>query len=540
VSKETGLNRIIIRSGCRCRGGNRSFVDRKPVLFSMEPSSGRGTEPGNRATSRAGARPVPKGSELVIIVSASVLLVVPCIWLPQIESLDLCSHIYNAWLARLIAVQHIPGLWIARQSTNILFDNLLTLLMTSFGPVWAQRILVSAAALLFFWSSFILVAALSDTRPWFLLPCLAVLSYGRIFHYGFFNFYVSLAFAFLALSLFWKQPRWWRILFVLLLGLSWIAHPLPPLLAVAAAAYIYVARKASDQIQLVLLCGVMFFLLLVGLYERIRFPGSSFQHPSLPREFLSLFGWDQVLAFDRPFSILSYRSVELGILFVFLFLLMQKLPKRNFVFIIPMQLYTLACFAAFILPNREFYFPELFRNPLGFIAERFSLLAAVLGCAVVARYHPRPWQRALLLLLAGVFFAVVYQDEHALAQLEARVNQLVSQLPPRQRVSAMLHYPGIEDGFTEDLLDRACVGRCYSYGNYEAPTLQFRIRAQPTNSFILANLDDSNRIAKGTYRVQPRDLPLHQIYPCGPEITDLCIRDLKPGELNGAVPAHLR
>lgn len=113
---------------------------------------------------------LPERSQLVIIVSASALLLVPCIWLPQIESLDLCSHIYNAWLARLITEQHMPGLWIARQSTNILFDNLLTLLMTAFGPVWAQLILVSMSALLFFWSAFVLVAALSDRRPWFLRP----------------------------------------------------------------------------------------------------------------------------------------------------------------------------------------------------------------------------------------------------------------------------------------------------------------------------------------------------------------------------------
>jgi hypothetical protein len=44
-------------------------------------------------------------------------------------------------------------------------------------------------------------------------------------------------------------------------------------------------------------------------------------------------------------------------------------------------------------------------------------------------------------------------------------------------------------------------------------------------------------VARGTYRVEPRDLPLHQIYPCGTRITDLCMRDLKAGELNGFVPA---
>ena len=483
---------------------------------------------------------LPKRSDLAIIFLASALLLVPCFWLPQIESLDLCSHVYNAWLARLITEQHIPGLWVARQSTNILFDNLLTQLMGVFGSVWTQRILVGAATLLFFWSSFALVAAVSERRPWFLLPCLAVLSYGRIFHYGFFNFYISLAFSFLALTEFWKRQRWWPVLFVLWLGLSWTGHPLPPVLALATAAYVYVAQNAYRKIQLALLCGGVLLVLAVGFYERFGFPRSASPRSGLLRELIGIFGWDQVLAFNRDFSLLSYRSVELGILFVFLLLLIQELhEQKDFVFSVPVQLYAMACFVGFILPDRWFYFPPVFKTPLGFIAERFSLLAAVLGCAVVARANPRQWQRGLLVLLAGIFFLVAYQDEHALAQLEAKVDQLVSQLPPLQRVAAILHYPGIEGGFTEDILDRACVGRCYSYGNYEAPTLQFRIRAQPVNSFILANPEDSNHLEQGTYRVQLRDLPLHQIYPCGPGITQLCMRDLKVGELNGVVPSKL-
>lgn len=203
-----------------------------------------------------------------------------------------------------------------------------------------------------------------------------------------------------------------------------------------------------------------------------------------------------------------------------------------------MQLYTLACFAGLILPDQRFYFPTAFHNPLGYIADRLSLVTAVLGCAVVARGNPGQWQRRLLLLLAVMFFTVAYRDERSLARLEGKVDELVSQLPPMQRVAAMLHYPGTEDGFTEDILDRACVGRCYSYGNYEPPSSQFRIRAEASNSFVLADMADSYRLARGTYRVQPRDLPLHQIYPCGPRITDLCMRDLQVGELNGRLSGH--
>jgi hypothetical protein len=482
---------------------------------------------------------VPERSELLIVASASVLLLVPCIWLPRIESFDLCSHIYNAWLARLITEQHIPGLWIARQSTNILFDSLLTLLMKSLGPLLAQRILVGASVLLLFWSSFFLVSVLSDRRPWFLLPCLAMLSYGRVFHYGFFNFYISLAFAFLALAFVWKPSSWRYIAFVLMLALSWSAHPLPALWAICASAYFHIVRNAPRRIQLTFLCGAALVVLVTGTYQRVTFPKSVGLQPGLPRRFLAMTGWDQVLAFGRPYSVLSYRSVELGILFVFLLLLIQVLRReRNLVFSVPMQLYALTCFASLILPDQRFYFPAAFQSPLGYIAERLSLVAAVLGCAVVARGNPGQWQRGLLLILAVMFFAVAYQDERSLAQMEGSVDQLVSQLPPMQRVAAVLHYPGTEDGFTEDILDRACVGRCYSYGNYEAPSLQFRIRARASNPVVLADITDSYRLAEGTYRVQPRDLPLYQIYPCGPRITDLCMRDLQVGELNGRVPGH--
>src|SRR5689334_20094952 len=44
-------------------------------------------------------RPPGRGiPQMVVILLISALLLVPCVWLPQIESFDLCSHIYNAWL----------------------------------------------------------------------------------------------------------------------------------------------------------------------------------------------------------------------------------------------------------------------------------------------------------------------------------------------------------------------------------------------------------------------------------------------------------
>ena len=36
-------------------------------------------------------------------------LLVPCFWQPRIQSVDLSSHIYNAWLASLIARNQAPA-----------------------------------------------------------------------------------------------------------------------------------------------------------------------------------------------------------------------------------------------------------------------------------------------------------------------------------------------------------------------------------------------------------------------------------------------
>src|ERR1700730_1693031 len=56
------------------------------------------------------------------VLGVSALVIVPCLWHRHIEAGDLGSHVYNAWLAQLIANGHAPGLYVAPQWNNILFD----------------------------------------------------------------------------------------------------------------------------------------------------------------------------------------------------------------------------------------------------------------------------------------------------------------------------------------------------------------------------------------------------------------------------------
>jgi len=57
------------------------------------------------------------------------------------------------------------------------------------------------------------------------------------------------------------------------------------------------------------------------------------------------------------------------------------------------------------------------------------------------------------------------------------------------------------------MIDRACLGRCYSYANYEPATAQFRIRAIAENPIVVSTDNDSLCLQDGSYVVKQRDLP---------------------------------
>src|SRR5947209_9777845 len=88
-----------------------------------------------------------------IYALVSLVLVAPCFWQPRLQAGDLSSHIYNAWLAQLIESGRAEGLQVVRQSTNVLFDLMLSGLFRLFGAEWAQRIAVSSAVLTFVWGA---------------------------------------------------------------------------------------------------------------------------------------------------------------------------------------------------------------------------------------------------------------------------------------------------------------------------------------------------------------------------------------------------
>src|SRR5207302_10035002 len=103
---------------------------------------------------------------VIFLVSAAVL--VPCFWHRRIEAGDLASHVYNAWLAQLIEKGQAPGLYIAKQWNNVLFDVALLRTANLVGLAAAGKMVVSACGLVFSWGWFSFIRPATDHPPWFL------------------------------------------------------------------------------------------------------------------------------------------------------------------------------------------------------------------------------------------------------------------------------------------------------------------------------------------------------------------------------------
>jgi hypothetical protein len=131
-----------------------------------------------------------------------------------------------------------------------------------------------------------------------------------------------------------------------------------------------------------------------------------------------------------------------------------------------------------------------------------------------------------------LFFAYLYQDTGVLNNLELQAEKLTGALPPDQRVLATIERLSGYRVSIEHIIDQACVGHCFNYGNYEPGSEVFRVRATPGNDYVIADYGDAIDTEEGNYVVQPEDLPVYQVYQCTDDGRTLCIRPLQAGEEN--------
>lgn len=472
----------------------------------------------------------------VLGISAALLL--PCFWHRHIQAGDLGSHLYNAWLAQLIEAGKVPGLYLATQFSNVLFDISLLHLANFFGFWLAEKIAVSACVLIFFWGVFAFVSAVSDDAQWILMPCIATLAYGYAFNMGFMNYYLSLGLGAFALSLVWPVTAWSRkeadwIIAVLLLILAWLAHPIGCLWALTTIAYIAARNRLQSWSKLAVPGAAVLALLAFRWYLHHRTDLAADWNSGMP--FWQSNGADQLMVYGDRYETLAWLALAFGVL-TLLIELFRNL-RNPFWFkelALPVELYLLAFFAVATFP--ENFRVSMYAAWIGLLVSRLTAICAIFGLAVLARAQLRQWTIAGFITIGTAYFLFLGIDTRSLSDLEASVEAAVATLPFETRIIPTLRPDAnwrVE--FVSHVADRACIRHCFVYSNYEPPSKQFRVRVTKGAPFVVTDsAEDADDMQGGGYEIDKRDLPVKQLYQCDPaDWTKLCLHDLAPGESTG-------
>jgi hypothetical protein len=487
------------------------------AMTAKAPSSGAAAAAASPARIMAGR--VPKAVRYALL---SILLLAPCYWQPRIQAGDLSSHIYNSWLAQLAESGRAEGLVVARQTTNILFDLMLSGLFRAFGPEAAQRISVSVAVLIFIWGAFAFAGAVAGRRPWNLLPAIAMLAYGWVYHMGFFNFYLAFGLCFWAMAVMWNPSRTRAAIAVVLLALAYAAHALPVVWCVCLMAYLACVRRATPRgralATLAALTGMAVVRAATSLFLTTRW---------YPTQVTGITGADQVYVFDgKYFLVMTALLIAWGMVFLDL---THEWGPRRIISSTPFQLFIMSAGGVLILPTTVLI--PGFLHTLTYIAERMSLGVGVCVCALLASARPRPLGRYAIMAVAAVFFVFLFRDERALNGFEDRLEGAVAQLAPGERVVNAVDDPGLRANAVAHMIDRVCLGRCFSFANYEPSTWQFRVRAVADSPVVVRTYKDSWALQNGNYLVRQSDLPISAVDL--DRSGRMIIRELKAGARNG-------
>jgi len=171
---------------------------------------------------------------------------------------------------------------------------------------------------------------------------------------------------------------------------------------------------------------------------------------------------------------------------------------------------------------------------IGLLVSRLTMLSAIFAFCWIATLRPRVWHAVVLAAAAAVYFTFVYQDTAITARMEENAEKITRELPSGTRVVTTIFEPPEYRMVALHVVERACIGHCFLYSNYEPATKQFRVRVSEGSPVAVASTDDSEDMQFGSYEVQDEDLPLKEIYQCDAnDLTKLCVRDLQAGEKNG-------
>ncbi len=385
--------------------------------------------------------------------------------------------------------------------------------------------------LIFFWGVFTLVAAASGQPPWFLAPCIAMLTYGYAFNMGFLNYYLSLGLASFSLALLWRGRGLERLLGLLIRAVHCAGAPDRVSLAGRDGALSSSLDQAAELVEIV----------RTGIrprdavcYSLVSGASNTVSRRLGHDPFYLMNGADQLTLYGQRYAVLGWVALGFGVLCVVVDVISRRRESSFWQSLrLPSELYFIAIVAVALLP--ENLRPSISGGWIGLLASRLTAITAIFGLCLMGCLKPRKWHLAGFGACAIFFFTFLYTDTLDLNRMESSAEQIVSQLPFGTRVIATIWAPpDSRVSFIGHIVDRACIGHCFSYANYEPSSGQFRIRAHPGSPVVSASDDDTEDMQAGEYEVQDEDLPLMEIFQCDEkDLTKLCIRDLASGEKNG-------
>lgn len=466
------------------------------------------------------------------ILMLSVVILIPCFWHRHIEAGDLPSHVYNAWLAQLIEKGQTPGLYLSKQWNNVLFDVTLLKMADNLGFPAAQKIVVSVCVLIFFWGVFALIAAATERPPWFLVPCIAMLAYGYAFNMGFMNYYLSIGLGCFSLAMMWPEKRRGWLGGAALLAVALIAHPIGFVWGIGTLAFVEIRKRLAGWWKLVL--PVIACASFVAFYLFMKQHAAQFMVDWDRGAFYFYNGADQLALYGRRYFWLAGAALFFG----FLCVVFDRYARRGEgewwkQFGLAFELYVVAFCATSMVP--ENFKLSVYSGWIGLLGSRLTTISAIFGLCFMGFLKPRKWQMVGFAACALVFFGFLYQDTGWINRLEANAESITGTLAPGTRVIPTIWAPpGSRVSFIGHVVDRACIGHCFNFANYEAASGEFRVRVRPGSRVVTASPDDSEDMESGEYELGDDDLPMKGIYQCdASDLTKLCVRDLESGEKNG-------
>ena len=471
--------------------------------------------------------PVPhfsRGVEMLLMLAISLALLIPCVWQDHIQAGDLSSHLYNAWLAGQIESGAVTGLTVVPQSTNVLTDWVFERLIYGTGPVAAERLVSVAAVLIFFWGAFFAVEVTTGRRPWLFSPVLAMLSYGLVFHFGFVNFYVSVGLCLWILGLGWNFSRKRALAAVPLAILAWTAHALPLIWVGSILAYVHIVRRIPSPWRIAAPLGGVAILAVIRSFIMSHYPYRWSSEQALSISGIGgMVGVEQFWLYDS-----KYLFVSSAVFIVLLVLFLERLDQGGMITDPIVHLWSLHVAALVLLPS-AFQLPQ-YHQMLAYIPQRISLLTGIFFIMMVGRARYGRGITRFTTLIATVFFTCLYLDGLAFNRVENEVAGLAAKLPPGQRVVAALGDSGAYINPIGHIADRVCIGHCFSYGNYEPATQQFRIRITGPNRVIASDMKVVQEIEEGQHIVTSAEDPVYSVCPFEQDREHFYLRLIHAGE----------